>query len=182
MRYMRRFLPAPAPRSPLLPRGSDEPPGTRLAALRGVAAQTGWGAGIAATAALVGAVSVEEDARIAVVAAPLVAAALALAGYAPVAYGDPPPGRPLPSVPFVWGAGTVPPPFGQFDAVAVDATATPLAVAWLGGVLPLLARRSRRTRIAVLCRIADATAYRPCLPTGGTLTCPADGVALLHSA
>lgn len=180
MRYIRRLLPAPAPRSPMVPRGGAEPPGTRLAALRDLAAQTGWGAGIAATAALVGAVSIEEEARIAVVAAPLAAAALAIAGYAVVAYGEPPPGRPLPTVPFAWGEGTVPPPFRQFDAVAVDATATPLAVAWLGGVLPLLARRSRHTRLAVLCRVADAAAYRPCLPTGSTLTCPAEGVALLR--
>lgn len=81
MRYMRRLLTSPTPRPPLLPRGGSEPPGLRLAALRAAAAETGWGPGVAATAALTGAVTIEEKARIAVVTAPLVTVALALAGY-----------------------------------------------------------------------------------------------------
>ncbi len=181
MRYLRRLLPTPGPRSPLLPRGGSEPPGARLAALCEGATHTGWGAGIAATAALVGAVSIEEEARIAVVAAPLVALALALTGYTPTAYGELPPGRPLPTVPFVWGTGAVSPPYRQFDAVAVDATANLSAAAWLGGVLPLLARRGGRTRIAILCRIADAPAYLACFSCPDATTCPADGVVLLRN-
>lgn len=170
----------------MLPRGGNEPPGTRLAALRAAAVHTGWGAGIAATAALVGAVCVEEDARVAVVAAPLVAAAAAIAGYDVVVYGEPPPGRPLPVVPLLWGETVSPLRPRRFDAVAVDATGMPLAATWLAGLLPYLAGRGRHTRLAILCRAEDAFAYSACPPSVWITTIPSFApdalpVVLLHT-
>lgn len=143
---------------PTLPRPGADPPGTRLATLRAVAAQTGWGAGIGATAALVGAVCREEDTRIATIGAPLVAVAAALAGYTVVAYGDEPPLRPVPTVPLAWGSGFVSPP-RRFDAVAVDATAQPPAPEWLDEVFGSLAFRGGRVYLAILCTAADAPRY-----------------------
>lgn len=172
MRYMRRLLTSPTPRPPLLPRGGSEPPGLRLAALRAAAAETGWGPGVAATAALTGAVTIEEKARIAVVTAPLVTVALALAGYEVVAYGDSPPCRAHAVVPLTWGTGAIAPPPRRFDAVAVDATAHPVAAPWLGQVLADIARRGRRTRLAILCRAADAQAYTTCFPRAWAMTSP----------
>ncbi len=145
--------------TPTLPRPGVGSPGMGIATLRAVAAQTGWGAGIGATAALVGAVCQEEDARVAAIGAPVVAVAAALAGYATVAYGAEPPVRPVPTVPLIWGTGIVVPPRRRFDAVAVDATAQPPAPAWLDAVFASLAFRGDRVFLAILCTAADAPRY-----------------------
>ncbi len=134
-------------------------PGARLATLRAVAAQTGWGAGIGATAALVGAVCQGEDTRVAAVGAPLVAVAAALAGYPAVAYGEPPPVRSVPTVPLVWGTGVAVSPRRRFDAVAVDATGQPPAPEWLDAVFARLAFQGDRVHLAILCAATDAHRY-----------------------
>jgi len=156
--FLRRLRLLFSTATPTLPRPGVDPPGTRLATLRAVAAQTGWGAGIGATAALVSAVCREEDTRIATIGAPLVAVAAALAGYATVAYGEEPPIRPVPTVPLVWGSGSVSSP-RRFDAVAVDATAQPLAPEWLDEVFGSLAFRGGRVYLAILCTATDAPRY-----------------------
>ena len=158
-RFFRRFRAIPAPQTSILPKPSAELPGTRLATLRAVAAHTGWGAGIEATAALVGAVCQQEDTRIATIAAPLVAVASALAGYEVVTYGEEPPVRPVPTIPLTWGASEIVSPRKRFDAVAVDATTNALAPLWLNEVFARITFRSGRTQLAILCTATDAAAY-----------------------
>ncbi len=159
MGFFRRFRPLFLPEPPIPRRPGVDLPGTRLATLRAVAAQTGWGAGIGATAALASAVCQGDDTRIAAVNAPLVAVVAALAGYVSVAYGEEPPVRPVPSVPLVWGTGATLPPRRRFDAVAVDATAQQPAPAWLDAVFASLAFQGDRVHLAILCTAADAPRY-----------------------
>lgn len=159
MRLFGQFRRSSASRTPYLPKGGPVPPGQRLTALRAAAERTGWGAGIAAQAMLVGAVSIEEDARIAAIHASLAAAALVIAGYEVMTFGVAPPLDGAVVAPLAWGDSAPPELRKRFDGLAVDATTLPPAGEWLNGVFARLGYRSQRTRLAILCGAADVPHY-----------------------